>query len=58
MLLQIRQLRHAGVVGLVVGEPAEQPVAERAEGIGGQIQRCQKCGQHEDRYQKQNHPFF
>ena len=58
VLLEIGKLRHAGVIRLVVGEPVKQPVSERAEGIGGKIQRSQQRGQHKDSRKKDQYPFF
>ena len=58
VLLKIGELRHAGVICLVVGEPGQQLVSERAEGIGGKIQRCQQHRQHKDGRKKDQHPFF
>ena len=58
VLFEIAELCHARVIRLVVGEPGQQPVPERAEGIGGKIQRRQQRGQHKDGHEKDQHPFF
>lgn len=58
VLLEISELCHARVIRLVVGEPGQQPVPERAEGVDGKIQPRQQRGQHKDGHEKDQHPFF
>ena len=58
VLFEIAELCHARVIRLIVGEPGQQPVPERAEGIGGKIQRRQQRGQHKDSRKKDQYPFF
>ena len=58
VLLEIGQLRHAGVIRLVVGEPGKQPVPERAERVDRRVQPGQQRGQHKNGHEKDQHPFF
>ena len=56
--VQIGDLRHTGIVGLVVGKPLKQRIPEGPEGVRDIVERHDQTHQQRHRQAEETDPFF